>query len=160
VRLTSLLNNRIILRVMVRGRRRDPVLEMETQFIPEEERVERAARHVAAGNRLAESPDCLYAAAAQYRAAIALLKPLKVRPAVYLEAYQKEKDVAKRLEMRYQELKTKVNQAATREDVAGQLLYFQQILDLIPDENDPIHQRTVFFRTAVFKEAQKKKRRW
>ena len=149
-------SNRIVLRVMVRGRVADPLADMDLDYMTPRKRTGRAAAHVRAGDRLADSK--IYDALLQYRLARRLLKPIKNQSPLYQKAYDKEKAIEGRVKLRYDELVSRVRMARVRNDLDGMMQAMADILDLIPDEGDPRRQRTQYYLANVLRIEEARKR--
>ena len=99
-----------------------------------------------------------YAASTEYEQALHLLKPLEAKPAFYLEARDSAKDMAKRIQDSYEELANAVRQLQARNDIEDMLIAMQDILTLIPDDNDPRRQRTRYYMALLLKQEEARRR--
>ncbi len=140
VTMKSLNDNIMRLRVIVRGRFTDRIEVITSVPMTDTERVQQADAHVASANRLAAAGSA-YDALQEYRTAVALLTPTANRGTLYVNAVEGVANMEKSLDSRYKELAASIRQAISSNDYAKQTAYLQELLRLIPDQNDPRHQK-------------------
>lgn len=139
LRMETLRGNEILLRVLVRGRREDPMETYQRMQLNERERRRRAARYVEAGDRLAQADPAR--ALEQYRIALTLMQPVPDKGQMVIHANRQVQTLEKRIQEKYRELISSAQLALADKNVERGLFYLQEVLDLIPDEQDPRHQR-------------------
>jgi len=151
--------NRIFLKVFVRGRM--PTLEDEIAQaeLSDEARRARAVQSMQAA-AIHEAKGRPYEAIREYEAVVAYLKPLQNRGILYIEAREKARKMEEEVNKRYAELRRQAQQANERGNYARALDLTNLILELIPDPNDPRHQRAAnLLQTwTLERESQKNKR--
>ena len=156
VTMRSLRNNLIVLRVIVRGRIEDPLSEIDRTHMSEEERTERADEDIRAADRTADTK--IYQAILAYRRAQRVLRPIKNKSPLYLEAYRKEKEMNRRLDAEYDRLSRETRAALAANDPDAAVDVMTRILELIPDQGDPRHQRTQYYMAHLVKIEEARKR--
>jgi hypothetical protein len=146
-----------LLRVIVRGRLPDPVESYAVLPASDAERRDIANGCLQTGNRLAKSDP--YRALQQYRIALAVLEPMKPQGTLYVKATEKVREMETLLQQKYTELASSINKARAAKDLDQELSYLQALLQLIPDSNDPRHQKAqVRIKTAIVEMEQSLKR--
>ena len=143
VRMLSMNDNVLSVRVLVRGRVEDELASYRDAPLSPPERRMRADQHVAIAERLL-AEQRLYPALRHYRIALALLDPVPTRGATYRRAGEQALEIEKRLQQSYRDEIQAALKAMAARDERSALAHLNQIMDLIPDENDPRHQRALF----------------
>ena len=156
VTMRSLRGNLIRLRVVVRGKLADPLEPYRR--LPNDLDVRRPAaqRHVAAGDRVLK--DKPYAALRQYRIALEIMKPFSAHQPCGMARQRVESTEAK-VERLYRELRSTVRQSAETGEVPVYEETVQQLLELIPDPNDPRHQFALYLRQNLIRVMERRKKR-
>ena len=149
--------NRLSVRVLVRGRIEDPLEEYKRLAISETERRRRATRYTETGDRIAAREP--YRAMEQYRIALALLGPLPERGNTYIHANRQIQVLDKRIQDEYRDLSSAVNVAAEQGDADGMVAKLHEVVELIPDERDPRHQRATMLLKSIIAEVYDKKKK-
>jgi len=128
----------ISLRVLVRGRLADPLEELTYARLDPAERRRRAMGFLEKGLLLEQTEP--YRALQEYRKAVATLKPLPPGE-LYLRAKRRAALAEEEVERRWQRLRGEIVVAVRNNDLTRSMELLQEAVRLIPDPNDPRHQK-------------------
>lgn len=131
--------NMVSVRVIVRGRRSDPLEEYRVMPLGDAERQRLAERYVETGDRIHKNRP--YQALQNYRIAEALMEPVTPKGTFYVELERKIVDTNSVIQEKYDEISTGIQRAYAQNDIDQALTLLLAIQELIPDENDPRHQK-------------------
>jgi len=147
--LRTVSGNRIVLRILVRGQREDPLDWIERVPKVLELRRVQAEKRITTGDRLRSVS--LFRATQEYIIARELMKPFNS-----YEPYGRAKDSIQKMndliDARYEELRNNVKQAWSTKDFDLADKQLQEMMQLVPDENDPRWQRAKMLRDDVLLE--------
>lgn len=132
--------NRATIKVLVRGRLKTPVGELWRFQGSDEERLQLANEHMANGEHLMRS-EKPYEAVREFELAREYVKSVPQARNLYVRASTRMKDAEKTVRERYEALLQDVRLTWRKKDYAKALALIKQVLALIPDKNDPRHQR-------------------
>lgn len=138
VRIATASGNKILLRVLVRGRIEDSLDPLVYSAIPEDER--RARAHFCIESARALQQDSPYLAQKQYERALALLTGVSVG-ADYISARNGVEAAKKVVDGKWAKLAGDIRLAGNNKDLLRQTQLLQEALKLIPDENDWRNQK-------------------
>jgi hypothetical protein len=128
-----------VLRVIVRGRLDDPLENLTYGRYTSDERKAMAERFLQSGMLIeAEKP---YVALQEYEKALAVLKPVE-KGKLFLDARERLAGATKSVSDKWDKLRGDITVAARNNDRPRQMQLLQEALKLIPDPNDPRHQKS------------------
>ena len=157
VRITTNTGRHVSVLVFVRGRIEDPLEEIaQERFTNDAERRRRAQGYYEAG-QVAEAKRP-YLALQEYRKAEAVLKPISGKGALYLKAKKALARAGNAVETRWNALESDARVAIQNSDLARVQELFDDALELVPDRNDPRHQKVAAHKQRLIDEALKKKK--
>ena len=139
-------------RVLVRGRLHDPLEELTyARFSSDAERRARAQRFLERGMRLeAKAP---YLALQEYRKAEAVLKPIQENERLFDDAQVHIRNTEAVIETRWEELSTDIRMSLKNKAQTQTYNLIEEALELIPDNNDPRHQKVAWLKERLKNEA-------
>lgn len=157
----TLTGARLKLRVLVRGRVPDPLEELiYTRLSPD---VRRQKAHGFFERGLLLETEKPFLALQEYRKAVAVLKPLRRKGALYLRARTRAESVSKVLNRRWEKLERDIKTAARNNNLGRVEELLHEVRELIPDPNDPRYQMVEAARAGIvsnlFKEKTQRGRR-
>jgi len=137
----------IVLRIIVRGRLQDPLAALEEAPLSEDDRRRMAQQFIQ--NGLIVHDERPYLAMQEYDKALAVLRPLADKGTIYLQAKRLQADAKDRVDRRWNDIVAQVNLYLKNHQYAPVVDLLTEALTLIPDENDPRHQKAAARRWDV-----------
>jgi pSer/pThr/pTyr-binding forkhead associated (FHA) protein len=141
---------------LVRGRLEDPLEALEFGAYSREERVTLAEQFLRNGTLIQDEKP--YVALQEFEKAVAVLQPVPTSQ-VYVQARNRRDAAQRAVDKRWDELRQEISLAIknNESDRAAQLL--QDSLQLVPDPNDPRHQKSEWFLREIMRAAMAEKAR-
>ena len=158
VRLRQRRGQAMTVKVIIRGAIPDPDEDMEFRQIRDEQRLESARENVVRAEALQQRTR-LYQAIGLYRKALALLKPLPMKPPVYHQAREQLKQTEKELEDKWKDLRFQYTQLIETQDLERAKATLMLMRDLIPDEKDWRRQVVELYLQELDKEIDRQERK-
>jgi len=157
VRVTTNTGRRVSVRVFVRGRIEDPLENLaQERFTNDAARRRRAQGYYEAGQAVeAKRP---YLALQEYRKAETVLKPISEKGALYLDVKKALARTGNAVETCWKTLESDARVAIQNKNLARVQELFDDALELIPDPNDPRHQKVAAHKQRLIDEVLKKKK--
>lgn len=149
----------IKVRIIVRGRKKDELEDLVERRIPAEERRQLADRFVKNGLLIrAEQP---YLAMKEFEKAVAVFEPVKSKGLIYKQAKDLYELTRAEVDEAWEKLEGEIRIQMSSEQYPVAVDLLDQAVELIPDEDDPRHQkaRRTRFRIIQHLEQMERKQR-
>ena len=140
--------NRATIKILVRGRLKTPITELWRFQGSDEERIQRANEHMVNGERLLRS-EKPFEASKEFELAREYVKSVPQARNLYVRASTRMKSAQKTVNERYESLLQNFRLSWRQQNYTKALSIVKQILAMIPDKNDPRHQRTLNYSVTV-----------
>jgi len=146
-------------RIIVRGRKKDELEELAEQRIPAEERRRRAEMFVKSGLLILEEKP--YLAMKEFAKAVAVLEPLRSKGLIFARAKKLYDRAKNRVDEEWDDLAGQIDINLKQGQYSAAVDLLDRAVELIPDENDPRHQKALRRRFAIIQKvrADERKRR-
>ena len=146
-------------RIIVRGRKKDELEQIAEQRISAEERRRRAEMFVKSGLLIMEEKP--YLGMKEFEKAVAVLEPLKSKGLIYARAKKLYDKAKTRVDEEWDDLAGQIDINLKQGQYSAAVDLLDQAVELIPDENDPRHQKILRRRFMIIQKvrADERKRR-
>lgn len=138
---------RIDVRIIVRGRKQDELEELIERRLPPGERSQLAERFVRNGLLIREEQP--YLAMREFEKAVAVLEPLKQKGLIYKQAKDLFEQARSEVDKAWEKLAGEIAMRIADKQYPAAVDLLDQAVEMIPDEDDPRHQKALRSRFGI-----------